>query len=279
MTPLLIRKPRQFLSAGKLVRLRVVGTGPACAAVLLWIASLACANPVQDYFQTQTAVLGTATATLWTPTPTDMPTPTRTFTPTVTPTHTPTPTETKFPTAMPTSGTQPAGSTTATPLIPGMMQQTQTVTGPPGMDRFIETAALAPFSYVPPRGWEKVPASGSMLTSWSGPTQGDDYYCFLVVRFGESDTTAEESAKDFYAMGENQAETRILSQGSFANEAGLDAFKLAMVISSQQGDTLIVGYVFHEGGYEINATYERLYASQAKQDVIVDQSMATMRFE
>ncbi|MGB7537373.1 MAG: hypothetical protein WBM17_02425 [Anaerolineales bacterium] len=52
----------------------------------LFAASLACTNPITSYFSTRTAVMQTATATMWTPTPT--------FTPTLTstPTSTPTPT-------------------------------------------------------------------------------------------------------------------------------------------------------------------------------------------
>jgi hypothetical protein len=58
---------------------------------LLIIASLSCTNPIASYFSTRTAVMETATATMWTPTPTFTPTSTPTNTPTFTPTLTPTP--------------------------------------------------------------------------------------------------------------------------------------------------------------------------------------------
>jgi hypothetical protein len=58
---------------------------------MLVIASLSCTNPIASYFSTQTAVMETATATMWTPTPTNTPTSTPTNTPTFTPTFTPTP--------------------------------------------------------------------------------------------------------------------------------------------------------------------------------------------
>jgi hypothetical protein len=53
--------------------------------------SLSCTNPITSYFGTQTAIKDTATATMWTPTPTFTPTNTPTNTPTDTPTFTPTP--------------------------------------------------------------------------------------------------------------------------------------------------------------------------------------------
>jgi hypothetical protein len=55
------------------------------------VVSLSCTNPITSYFGTQTAVMDTATATMWTPTPTFTPTNTPTNTPTDTPTFTPTP--------------------------------------------------------------------------------------------------------------------------------------------------------------------------------------------
>jgi hypothetical protein len=61
-------------------------------AVFLILSSLSCTNPITRYFSTQTAIMETATATMWTPTPTNTPTFTPTFTPTETPTYTLTPT-------------------------------------------------------------------------------------------------------------------------------------------------------------------------------------------
>jgi hypothetical protein len=60
-------------------------------ATVFILVSLSCSNPISDYFSTQTAILQTATATMWTPTPTNTPTDTPTDTPTNTPTLTPTP--------------------------------------------------------------------------------------------------------------------------------------------------------------------------------------------
>ncbi len=59
---------------------------------VVFLASISCTNPITTYFSTQTAVMETATATMWTPTPTNTPTFTPTLTPTETPTNTLTPT-------------------------------------------------------------------------------------------------------------------------------------------------------------------------------------------
>lgn len=84
--------------------------------LVLFAASLACTNPISSYFSTQTAVMQTATATMWTPTPTNTPTNTPTSTPTNTPTETLTPTPD---------------------------------------NRFYETNGSVNFSYVPPEKWDE----------------------------------------------------------------------------------------------------------------------------
>ncbi len=101
------------------------------AGLVLFAASLACTNPITSYFSTQTAVMQTATATMWTPTPTN------------TPTITPTPTSTFTPTA------------TLTPTLDPRY--------------YYETAGRVNFSYIPPKGWRKLSISGSDLRGWSGP--------------------------------------------------------------------------------------------------------------
>ncbi len=97
-------------------------------ALVLFLASLSCTNPITIYFSTQTAIMETATATMWTPTPTN------------TPTSTPTPTPTKTP--------------------------TRTLTPTPD-NRFYETGGDVNYSYVPPIDWRKSKGSNG-LYEWSG---------------------------------------------------------------------------------------------------------------
>jgi hypothetical protein len=99
--------------------------------LMLLAASLACTNPITSYLSTQTAVMETATATLWTPTPTLTPTPTSTPTVTNTPTATFTPT-----------------------LDPRY---------------YFETEGRVNFSYIPPDGWKKITVDGTDLRGWKGP--------------------------------------------------------------------------------------------------------------
>ncbi len=98
---------------------------------MLFAASMACSNPITDYFSTRTAVMQTATATMWTPTPTNTPTSTPTNTPTNTPTDTPSPT----PDA-----------------------------------RYYETGGTADFSYVPPKKWKKNTGEDLMAWTGPGDT-------------------------------------------------------------------------------------------------------------
>src|SRR4030042_6730957 len=70
----------------------MIRKAPAVFLVVLFLlVSISCANPITDYFSTQTAVRETATAAMWTPTPTCTSTQTPTDTPTDTPAFTPTP--------------------------------------------------------------------------------------------------------------------------------------------------------------------------------------------
>jgi hypothetical protein len=160
-----------------------------------------------------------------------------------------------------------------------MNQPTRTVTGPPGMDRFIETAGLVPFSYVPPQGWTLVPDSGSVLTSWTGPVQQADIACALLFNLEASDKTAEESAAEVLAPLQGQQDTEIVSQGRFQTNSGLDAYKVVIINNSPEYNILMMVYFFHDNGYVIMAGYMRLKESNADQDAIIEQSMKTMRFE
>jgi hypothetical protein len=66
--------------------------GPVIFVIALFVlVSLSCTNPITSYLTTQTAIMETATATMWTPTSTFTPTNTPTNTPTETPVATPTP--------------------------------------------------------------------------------------------------------------------------------------------------------------------------------------------
>jgi ABC-type cobalt transport system substrate-binding protein len=124
-------------------------------AVLMVLASLSCTNPITRYFSTQTAVMETATATMWTPTPTNTPT----FTPTFTPTNTP----------------------------------TSTLTPTPD-NRYYEKNGPINYSYVPPTGWRKSKME-SGIYAWNGKGDTElDFYLIQNDMDATSAATKAETA-------------------------------------------------------------------------------------
>jgi hypothetical protein len=228
---------------------RAVQNASFWAAAALLLASAACSNPIQSYFATRDSNQSTATASMWTPTPTDIntPRPVRTRTPTTAQTHV----RTKTPTA---SSSMP--------------------------NRYFEKRGDVIFSYVPPASWKIVPGSGSILTSWEGPTQqGGDSSCALNFMIAESDESVADAAKRELDPSGNPPGTRIISQEKFSNDAGVDAYKAVIVISNQETNIQVVFYFFQNRGYLIMAWYGRLVEQNKEQDVIVDASMKTLRYE
>jgi hypothetical protein len=210
-----------------------------------------------------------------TPTDTNTRRPTRTSTPSVTPTQTRTKTKTLSPTPTPLPiDTQAEGS--GTPPAPAMRTKTQTG---PKQNRFTETAGLTKFSYVPPPGWIKEPASGGNLTTWSLPVQKGDVACALTFSVLKSSSTAAEYAKELLDGLSKTEGVRIVSQGKFVNDAGLDAYKIAVVLSSQGSNLQIVVYFFQKSGYLVMGAYGRMVEQNKEQDAVVDASLITLRYE
>jgi hypothetical protein len=250
------------------------------AGCMLLLASLACTNPVSGFFTTRTAVAGTATATMFTPTASKTNTrrPTRTTTPSVTPTKSQTKTNALVPTESPLpvdtlldgSGTPPAPN-----------KRTLTQTGPSRMplNRFTETGGLTKFSYVPPPGWKKVPGTGSNLTSWSGPSQSGGVVCTLLFTVEQSDKSAADTAKDLLQTIASSEGVTIVSQGKFANDAGLDAYTMVIDMSSQGQNAQLAIFLFQKRGFLVEAGYARLLEENREQDAIVDQSMKTLQYD
>ncbi|MGD0174285.1 MAG: hypothetical protein ABSC61_07620 [Anaerolineales bacterium] len=249
-------------------------------AFLLFLASIAYTNPIAGYFSTRTAVMETATATMFTPTATNTDTrrPTRTRTPSITLTQTRTKTKTLRPTDTPLF-IETAAEGSGTPPAPNL--RTLTRTGPSDLqpNRFTESAGKTKFSYVPPLGWKKVPASKSSLTSWNGPMQTGGVACTLVFNVEQSDLSAAEAAKELLDSLSPGGGVKILSQGKFLNDAGLDAYKVVIVISSQGQNLQLAVYFFQKRGFQIQSVYLRIAELNREQDSIVDQSLKTLQYE
>jgi hypothetical protein len=248
--------------------------------LVLVLIFLACSNPIQNYLSTRESDRETATATMFTPTATNTNTrrPTRTRTPSVTPTQTRTKTKTLRPTNTPLLiETFAEGS--GTPPAPNLRTLTQTGSSDLQPNRFTESAGITKFSYIPPLGWKKVPASKSSLTSWNGPMQTGGVECMLVFNVEQSDLSAAEAAKELLDSLTPGGGVKILSQGKFISDVGLDAYKVVIVISSQGQNLQLVVYFFQKRGFQIQAVYLRLAELNKEQDSIVDQSLKTLQYE
>lgn len=258
---------------------RAIKSAPLWGAAALWLAFMACSNPIQDYISTRDSNRRTATATMWTPTftNTNTPRPTRTRTPTSTQTFTatvtpsPTPTDTPFPTDTPQEGLE----TTST----GMHLSTPTATPFSNQKRFIETAGFTKFSYIPPAGWKKVTSAGKTLTSWTGPTQTGKMICMLLFSVVQSDDTAEVAAQKVLDSASKTKGMKISSKGKFANDDGLDAYKIVLIASSEGTNLQMVMYFFQKRGYLVEGAFVRIAELNKEQDAIVDASLKTLRYE
>jgi hypothetical protein len=245
--------------------------------ILVWmIASLACSNPVQTYFSSQADLRDTATASLFTLSATETNTrrPIRTGTPSVTPTQMRTKTHTLAP-----SDTDSILETMAEGSGTAPAKRTQTGRGNIQPNRFVETAGLTKFSYVPPAGWVKEPASGNNLTSWNLPSPQKNTACTLVFSIAKSNTTAADYAADLIDGLSNTKGVQIVWQSKFGNDAGLDAFKIIVILTDQKPDVQIAIYLFQNRGYLIMGAYGRVKDLYKEQDPAVDASLRTLRYE
>jgi hypothetical protein len=235
---------------------------------------------MQDYFATQESNRITAAATMFTSIPTETNTrrPTRTTTPSITPTQPPTKTKTLRPTSTPIT-TATLGKGSGSPPAPNLKTPSQT--GPANIqpNRFTETTGISKFSYIPPAGWKKIPATNKSLTSWQGPMQTGGTACLLVFNIEQSEiSTAEEAKKLVESLTTGQG-VKITAQGRFINDAGLDAYKMVILISSQDQNIQFVIYLFHSRGFLITAGYIRIAEQNKEQDAVVEQSMKTLKYE
>jgi hypothetical protein len=256
------------------------GAAPFWVVLVLLVASLACSNPIQGYLATRASGRETATAGMFTLTATETNTrrPTRTSTPSATAspsrtkTNTLVPSDTLFPSDTPT-----VGSGTVPP--PGMGIVTKT--GAPSLTgtRFVETAGLTKFSYIPPSGWLEEPSSGGNLTRWNLPTQKGSMACTLAFNIYKSNSTSSEYAKEMLKGVSSTKGMRIISQGKFINDAGLDAYKFVLVLSAQGSNVQMGVYLFQNRGYVILGGYARMVDEYKEQDAVVDASLKTLRYE
>jgi hypothetical protein len=139
--------------------------------------------------------------------------------------------------------------------------------------RYYETAYTPIFSYIPPRGWEKVykPANSDEAASWTTK----NHKCrvnFLMF-------TGSMTAKEFLIYEMDQAKPDIIiSEGTFPNASGLDVYRVIFQFS--KNEPILYYYAFHKGYQILNP----IYSCEGKNnnnvnDVLIDETMNSIQFE
>ena len=101
----------------------------------------------------------------------------------------------------------------------------------------------------------------------------------LIFNVEQSNLSTAEAAKKMLDSLTPGGGVKILSQGKFISDAGLDAYKVVIVMSSQGQNLQLAVYFFQKRGFLIEAVYLRLAELNKEQDSIVDQSLKTVQYE
>ncbi len=209
------------------------------AGLVLFAASLACTNPITTYFSTQTAVMQTATATMWTPTPTN------------TPTITPTPTSTFTPTNSPTPTQDPR--------------------------YYYETAGRVNFSYIPPKGWKKLSVDGTDLRGWSTAGGQVEIAFFDERNTGTAADAAADMETQLKAVfaGYKAQDSGTLDMASGVDNAW---FSFSGKLQGM-GVYLTLYFFSDGNNTVVYAMYFRTPGANEDQDSVVADCMSTLRFD
>jgi hypothetical protein len=164
-------------------------------------------------------------------------------------------------------------SITNTKTIAITNTSTVTLTRNPN-ERFYETKDIIPFSYIPPKDWNQH-TDKKYNTTWEFGLglRPDTTGCELG--FGvldEPNTTPYEFSIE-YRNG------KVLESGPFYINAGYKAYKLSVRMGATSGDAEVTYYFITNGEYFIIAGFDRLYSTFVNQDIIVDNSIKTIKFE
>ena len=142
--------------------------------------------------------------------------------------------------------------------------------------RYYETAYTPHFSYIPPRGWQKVfnPSIVSKFKeaiSW----MTYDHKCKLIFWMIAAGTV---TSKEYLISQMNQAKpNKVISEGSFPNVAGLDTYR-AVVQFTTMGP-IVMYYIFHQGVFVLEGIYSCDKNNNSINDKLIDQTMDSVQFE
>jgi len=147
-------------------------------------------------------------------------------------------------------------------------------------DRFYEMNGPVQFSYVPPVGWTIHPSVQSGLATLLGPKQSEGVMMTMMFTITTDDRTAEDFTQGFMAqLSENQIDITTLEEGVYSTQAGGDAYRIKFQAITPTDTAVIEYFVFTNSGFVITAGYSRLANEDPEQDTIIEESMATLRFE
>ena len=183
------------------------------------------------------------------------------------PTALPSATETIAPTFTPTEPPTPTITSTATEI------PTPTVSPTPDPNRFTETGASIPYSYVPPKNWIRYQAIGT-ISGWRA--SGDMMLVFQELGKANS---AQAGAKEWVDRLFQGSTYEVLSEGPFENYFGIDAYKIELKVKFNQGEAVYYfsDYYFQKNNKLVNASYHRYFGGTDQFDSVIDEVMKTFQ--
>ncbi len=157
-----------------------------------------------------------------------------------------------------------------TDITPPTVSNTRTLS-----DRYIETAGLITFSYIPPKRWDLLSGKGRQPSGWGfGIFIPSVYYCILDIG---TESVPDSSAKAIADSRYNYPDS--LTRSKFITDSRVNAYKVAKISSAVDGDYYTSYYFFYKDPYLVLAIYTRPRYDFIGEDVMVDQSMRTFQFE
>jgi hypothetical protein len=189
---------------------------------------------------------------------------------------------------LPTETSAVATDTPAAPILTPTATRTSipTRTPFPTPSRYFETSGPVHFSFIPPYEWITREWQGSPYTAWQWWRSKSTAFS-LGFFWEQYDGSAESFAKevvqslDSGSYNDLRTEFKLVSDGVFTTDAGIDSYKLIFTSNDYMADLCFYHtyYYFYRNGNIIKALFLRDELWGPARDPIVDESMRTFRFE
>jgi hypothetical protein len=146
-------------------------------------------------------------------------------------------------------------------------------------NRFIETAGVHTFSYIPPKEWKSRERTINNLTMWvfGEGLRPSSNACRLIFAVNTSDYSDPKKIAEIEISKLLPGDT-VVSRREFYTDIGLRAYKAVIIIHASDGDGKNSYYFVVNKQYVIIAKYDHLLGDHEEQDIIVDQSIKTIQF-